>query len=54
VVAEVAKRALNGSKGRFDVALDLRAGAVTINAQGGSLTLAPDEVLALFAFLGRR
>lgn len=39
---------------RFDVSLDLRAGAVTINAQGGSLTLAPHEVLALFAFLGRR
>lgn len=38
----------------FAVALDLRAGAVTINAANGSLTLAPDEVLALFAFIGRR
>lgn len=53
VVPKVAGAAPNGS-GRFDVALDLRAGAVTINAMAGSLTLAPDEVLALFAFLGRR
>src|SRR5690348_14305943 len=49
----VAKPKANGegSKGRFDVSLDLRGGAVTINAANGSLTLAPDEVLALFGFL---
>lgn len=40
--------------GRFEVALDLHAGAVTINASAGSLTLAPDEIAALFAFLARR
>ena len=39
---------------RFEVSLDLRAGAVTIHAQKGSLSLAPDEVLAFLAFLGRR
>lgn len=39
---------------RFEVALDLRKGAVTINATNGSLTLQPDEIAALFAFLGRR
>lgn len=39
---------------RFEVALDLRKGAVTINAAAGSLTLAADEIAALFAFLGRR
>lgn len=54
VVPKVARNAVTGSKGRFDVSVDLRGGAVTINAQSGSLTLAPDEVLALFAFLGRR
>jgi hypothetical protein len=49
--------ATNGSGQKpapFSVALDLRAGAVTINASAGSLTLAPDEVMALFAFIGRR
>lgn len=50
----VARVAPEPAKGRFEVALDLRGGAVTINAASGSLTLAPDEVSALFAFLGRR
>lgn len=39
---------------RFDVSLDLRAGAVTITATNGALTLAADEVLALFAFVRGR
>lgn len=42
-----------GTKARFDVSLDLRAGAVTINAANGALTLAPDEVLALLSFFRR-
>jgi hypothetical protein len=54
VVAKVAKAIVAPAGARFDVSVDLRGGAVTINAQAGSLTLAPDEVLALFAFLGRR
>jgi hypothetical protein len=54
VVPKIAAPRVNGSTGRFDVSLDLRGGAVTINAASGSLTLTPDEVLALFAFLGRR
>jgi hypothetical protein len=54
VVPKVAKTNGNGSAARFDVSLDLRGGAVTINAARGSLTLAPDEVLALFAFIGKR
>lgn len=54
VVPQAAAAKANGSTARFDVSLDLRAGAVTINAAAGSLTLAPDELLALFAFLGRR
>lgn len=35
----------------FGASLDLRSGAVTINASAGSLALAPDEVLALLGFL---
>jgi hypothetical protein len=37
----------------FGASLDLRSGAVTINAASGSLSLAPDEVLALLGFLRR-
>lgn len=40
--------------GRFDVSLDLRGGAVTIHATNGALTLAPDEVAALFTFMRGR
>lgn len=54
VVPKVAKTNGEGSTGRFDVAVNLRSGGVTINASGGSLALARDEVLALFAFLGGR
>lgn len=54
VVPKVAKPNGAAPGGRFDVSVDLRVGAVTINAQSGSLTLAPDEVLALFAFMARR
>jgi hypothetical protein len=52
--AKVAAPSVKSVQGRFDVSLDLRQGAVTINAASGSLTLQPDEVAALFAFLGRR
>lgn len=44
----------NGEAKRFDVSLDLRGGAVTIHAANGSLTLAPDEVGALFGFMRGR
>lgn len=38
----------------FGVALDLRAGAVTITAASGTLALAPDELAALLnLFRGR-
>lgn len=37
----------------FGASLDLRSGAVTINAASGSLSLAPDEVMALLGFLRR-
>jgi hypothetical protein len=53
-VAKVAATKEVSSKGRFDVSLDLRGGAVTINAAAGSLTLSPDEVLALFGFMRGR
>lgn len=53
VVPEQPKPRANGAAPRFDVSLDLRGGAVTINAANGSLTLSPDEVLALFAFMRR-
>lgn len=54
LVPRVAKSKGDATGGRFDVSINLRGGAVTINAAGGSLTLLPDEVLALFGFLGRR
>lgn len=54
VAPEVAKPNGKAPGGRFDVSVDLRKGAVTINALAGSLTLAPDEVLALFAFIAGR
>jgi hypothetical protein len=54
VVPKVAKTNGDASAGRFDVSVNLRSGGVTINASGGSLALARDEVLALFAFLGGR
>lgn len=43
-----------GAVAPLGASLDLRTGAVTINAQAGSLALAADEVLALFAFLRGR
>jgi hypothetical protein len=54
LVPKVAKPSVNAPAGRFDVAVDIRSGAVTINAASGSLSLLRDEVLALFAFLGAR
>jgi hypothetical protein len=49
----VAKPKTNGAHAvaAFGASLDLRSGAVTINAASGSLSLAPDEVLALLGFL---
>lgn len=40
--------------GRFDVAVDLRGGGVTITASEGSLKLTRGELLAIFAFLTGR
>ena len=42
------------SDGRFELAVDLRSGGITINAANGSLVLQPDEVTALFGLLARR
>jgi hypothetical protein len=49
-----AKAPQTGAARPFQVAVDLRLGSVTINAAAGSLALAADEVLALFAFMARR
>lgn len=52
--ARAAAPAPVGQASRFDVAVDLRVGAVTVNAKNGSLKLERDEVLALFGFMAGR
>jgi hypothetical protein len=55
-LAVVPKVKVNGANAvaPFGASLDLRSGAVTINASAGSLALAPDEVMALLGFLRGR